>query len=72
MNNNKSSLGRGLSSLIPNKTILQNIDSVKDTNQTTLSIDLISANPFQPRSIFDEDDLLNLSNSIKKKVFYSH
>ncbi len=67
MNNNKSSLGRGLSSLIPNKTILQNIDSVKDTNQTTLSIDLISANPFQPRSIFDEDDLLNLSNSIKEK-----
>jgi len=67
MNNNKSSLGRGLSSLIPNKTILQNIDSVKDTNQTTLSIDLIGANPFQPRSIFDEDDLLNLSNSIKEK-----
>lgn len=68
MNNNKNPLGRGLSSLIPNKTILQNIDLVKDdSHQTTLAIDLISANPFQPRTIFDEDDLLNLSNSIKEK-----
>jgi len=68
MNNTKSPLGRGLSSLIPNKTVLQGADKVNDTEkQTKLAIDLISANPFQPRTIFDEDDLLNLSNSIKEK-----
>lgn len=68
MNNTKSPLGRGLSSLIPNKTTFQSVDKINDAEkQTTLAIDLISANPFQPRTIFDEDDLLNLSNSIKEK-----
>lgn len=68
MNNNKSPLGRGLSSLIPNKTLLKNNDLVKNNaNQTTLSIDLISSNPFQPRVIFNESDLINLSESIKDK-----
>lgn len=66
----KIGLGRGLSSLIPKK---QNIKSPQDEIKTasrgnTLYVDvnLIDANPYQPRENFIEESLSDLSDSIKK------
>ena len=67
----KPALGRGLSALLndPNKTI----DSENDINSTgiigsiiDLPLDKISANPFQPRTHFNDEALKELSNSIKE------
>jgi ParB family chromosome partitioning protein len=67
----KPALGRGLSALLndPNKTI----DSENDINSTgiigsiiDLPLDKISANPFQPRTHFNDEALKELSTSIKE------
>ena len=67
----KPALGRGLSALLndPNKTI----DSENDINSAgiigsiiDLPLDKISANPFQPRTHFNDEALKELSNSIKE------
>ena len=64
----KSRLGRGLASLIG--------DAPKDIasdpgdnpmNIGTLPIEQIQANKQNPRSIFSEDELVDLANSIKEK-----
>ena len=55
----KKGLGRGLSSLI-GETKIEN-----QTNKLLLSE--IVPNKFQPRKIFDEQNLLDLTNSIKKR-----
>jgi len=55
----KKGLGRGLSSLIGETKLEINI------NKLPIS-DLLS-NKFQPRKIFDEDNLLDLTNSIKER-----
>ena len=55
----KKGLGRGLSSLIGDTKVEINI------NKASIS-DLIS-NKFQPRKIFDEDSLQDLTNSIKER-----
>jgi len=55
----KKGLGRGLSSLIGETKAEVNINKV-------LISDLLS-NKFQPRKIFDEDSLLDLTNSIKER-----
>ena len=55
----KKGLGRGLSSLIGETKIERNI------NKLPIS-DLLS-NKFQPRKIFDEDNLQDLTNSIKER-----
>jgi len=52
-------LGRGLSSLIGETKLETNI------NKVSIS-DLIS-NKFQPRKVFDEDSLKDLTNSIKER-----
>ena len=55
----KKGLGRGLSSLI---------GEIKDENQTNqLSISDLRPNKYQPRKIFDEDNLNDLTNSIKER-----
>jgi len=61
MDNNKikKGLGRGLSSLIG--------ESKKETSINKLSISDLVSNKFQPRKIFDEESLENLTNSIKEK-----
>ena len=55
----KKGLGRGLSSLIG--------DSGSKSKQSNLKIDDIISNPLQPRKIFDEEKLNDLTNSIKER-----
>lgn len=57
----KKRLGKGLSALINND---ENIDQ---SRVEEIFIDQIEANPFQPRSEFDEEALNELANSIQEK-----
>lgn len=67
----KQALGRGLSALL--KDPENDIKSVNDKNADKvvgniidLDIEAIEINPFQPRSNFNEDSLLELASSIKE------
>jgi ParB family transcriptional regulator, chromosome partitioning protein len=67
----KQALGRGLSALL--KESSANINSASDKNADKLvgsivEIELknIEVNPFQPRTYFDEEALVELANSIKE------
>ena len=55
----KKGLGRGLSSLIG--------EIKSDTNINKISISDLTSNKFQPRKFFNEDELLDLTNSIKER-----
>ena len=55
----KKGLGRGLSSLIG--------ETKTEININKLSISDLVRNKFQPRKVFDEDNLEDLSNSIKER-----
>ena len=55
----KKGLGRGLSSLIG--------ETKKEININKLSISELISNKFQPRKVFDEDNLQDLTNSIKER-----
>ena len=55
----KKGLGRGLSSLIG--------ETKTETNINKLLISDLVSNKFQPRKKFDEEKLLELSNSIKER-----
>tara|TARA_B100000945_G_scaffold128442_1_gene102342 strand:+ start:1258 stop:2106 length:849 start_codon:yes stop_codon:yes gene_type:complete len=55
----KKGLGRGLSSLIG--------ETKTETNVNKLAISDLTSNKFQPRKIFDEENLQELSNSIKEQ-----
>jgi len=55
----KKGLGRGLSSLIGETKL--------ETSINKLPISDLLSNKFQPRKIFDEDNLLDLTNSIKER-----
>ena len=55
----KKGLGRGLSSLIGETKI--------EINNNNLSISDLVSNKFQPRKFFDEEELLELTNSIKER-----
>jgi ParB family chromosome partitioning protein len=57
---NTKGLGRGLDSLIPVN------DANEKTGVTEVPIGLIDVNPHQPRTVFDEEALQELSSSIKK------
>ncbi len=62
MPKNDTRLGRGLSA------IFGDIESIEDENKIeTISLELIVKNPYQPREEFDDDDLRELSESIKEK-----
>jgi ParB family chromosome partitioning protein len=72
----KSPLGRGLSSLIPNKTSDQASKAkiiksdnvlVSDDKLMEVNINLIEANPYQPRTEFLQEEIENLAQSIKDK-----
>jgi ParB family transcriptional regulator, chromosome partitioning protein len=60
----KNALGRGLGALIDGveKEVLEK----KVEANLDISVDDIDANPFQPRTSFDEQALVDLANSIKK------
>jgi len=55
----KKGLGRGLSSLIG--------ETMLETNINKLPISSLISNKFQPRKIFDKDNLQDLANSIKER-----
>ena len=56
----KRGLGRGLSSLIG--------ETKTEININKLSISDLVSNKFQPRKVFDEENLQDLTNSIKKEA----
>ena len=55
----KRGLGRGLSSLIGETKV--------ESNKNQLQISDLTPNKFQPRKIFDEENLNDLTNSIKER-----
>lgn len=61
----KNVLGRGLGALIeeaePEAVVEKSI-----TGGTEINIDLVEANPFQPRTVFDEEALEELASSIRE------
>ena len=59
----KNALGRGLNALIESSDY-ENLNQTREPNE--IKIDLIEANPFQPRSNFDEEALQELADSIKE------
>ena len=63
-NNKFKALGKGLSSLIPNKLDL-NISNFQSDYFVEISIDKIVENNNQPRKNFNEEDILELAESIK-------
>ena len=69
MSQKKSGLGKGLSALLDNSVSVnefKEIGTVTPNAQiTSLPVDRIEANPFQPRSEFKEEELLNLADSIR-------
>jgi ParB family transcriptional regulator, chromosome partitioning protein len=69
MSTRKGGLGRGLDALIPNSVIPAEITTasgvvVADRNE--IDVNLISPNPKQPRTVFDEEQLNELAASIKE------
>ncbi|WP_333860955.1 ParB/RepB/Spo0J family partition protein [Clostridium sp.] len=62
--NKKSGLGKGLRALIPENTFDIEEENQKDIKY--INIDFIVANKNQPRKKFDEDKILELSQSIKE------
>lgn len=69
MSQKKSSLGKGLSALLDNSISVNEFKEIgvatSNAQITTLPVDRIEANPFQPRSEFKEEELLNLADSIR-------
>jgi len=60
----KKSLGRGLSALFGDQPSVKNTFEINDINKVSISD--LSRNPYQPREVFNELKLEELSNSIKK------
>ncbi|MCC7514922.1 MAG: ParB/RepB/Spo0J family partition protein [Bacteroidia bacterium] len=69
MSQKKSGLGKGLSALLDNSVSVNEFKEIgvaaSNAQITTLPVDRIEANPFQPRSEFKEEELLNLADSIR-------
>ena len=68
----KFGLGKGLNALIPEDTILGTLDAkveksnnVKENESILIDINLIKNNEDQPRKSFDDEKILELSESIK-------
>ncbi|MDR3001086.1 MAG: ParB/RepB/Spo0J family partition protein [Fibromonadaceae bacterium] len=59
-------LGRGLGDILRERSAnIESITTEKPGASTRISIELIDANPFQPRKTFDEEPLQELAESIK-------
>ncbi len=65
MNAKKKGLGKGLSALFGDQKKPENIDKIERNEQKAL-IGELARNKYQPRSIFDESKLEELSKSIKQ------
>ena len=59
-------LGRGLSALFGSGSDEQNSVTNESRNTSLLDVDLINANKNQPRKFFDDEKILELSDSIKQ------
>jgi len=57
-------LGRGLSALLGDAPVAQD-NASKGNGARAVAVDLITPNPFQPRRTFDEQDLRELTESIR-------
>jgi ParB family chromosome partitioning protein len=69
MSTRKGGLGRGLDALIPTSVMPTEIKTqagVLTANRDEIDVNNISANPKQPRTVFDEDLLTELALSIKE------
>jgi ParB family transcriptional regulator, chromosome partitioning protein len=69
MSTRKGGLGRGLDALIPTSimpTEIKTASGVVTANRDEIDVNNISANPKQPRTVFDEDQLTELALSIKE------
>ena len=69
MSARKGGLGRGLDALIPTSimpTEIKTASGVITANRDEIDLNNISANPKQPRTVFDEDQLTELALSIKE------
>ena len=69
MSTRKGGLGRGLDALIPTSvmpTEIKTQSGVLTANRDEIDVNNISANPKQPRTVFDEDQLTELAFSIKE------
>jgi ParB family chromosome partitioning protein len=69
MSTRKGGLGRGLDALIPQSIIpteIKTSSGVITANRDEIELSNISANPKQPRTNFDEDQLTELALSIKE------
>ena len=60
----RTGLGKGLDSLIPEKAVAS--EETKINSEQLIKINLIEPNRDQPRKIFEEDEILELADSIKK------
>ena len=65
MNTKKKGLGKGLSALFGDQKKPEKSSKIEENIQKVL-IGELARNKYQPRSIFDESKLVELSNSIKK------
>ena len=61
----KKGLGKGLDSMIPEKKTKAEMKEAQDKSLTEVKISEIDPNMGQPRKKFDEDELLELAESIK-------
>ena len=69
MNARKGGLGRGLDALIPAAVMPTEIKTptgIITANRDEIDLNNITANPKQPRTVFDEDQLTELALSIKE------
>jgi ParB family chromosome partitioning protein len=69
MSARKGGLGRGLDALIPTSvmpTEIKTQSGVLTASRDEIDVNNISANPKQPRTVFDEDQLTELALSIKE------
>ncbi len=67
----KNALGKGLGALIESNETLQRSSASADSSRkmngvAEVEVNLIDANPYQPRTIFDEEALAELADSIKE------
>ncbi len=62
----RSGLGKGLDGMIVNKIPKENNDSNKEKSEILIDINKVEPNREQPRHNFDEDALMELSDSIKQ------
>src|SRR5438046_10576960 len=74
MTNKRNALGKGLSALledistdITSPTQISSESAALAGNISTITLDKIEANPFQPRSNFEEQALNELADSIREQ-----